>query len=111
MRWSAGCRRRWRQFCPSLDAAHQGNFPFDYVKGLYELLGELRGQNPGLAIQACASGGGRADYGLLRYADEPSGLAVHSDAVGKTVSGAALMTLGVPFFLTGDYDSLVLVLQ
>ena len=252
--------------CPSLDAAHQGNFPFDYVKGLYALLGELRGQNPGLAIQACASGGGRADYGFLRYADEfwgsddtdarervfiqwgeshffpaqaiaahvtkvpygdlarrtplkyrfdvamscrlgceleprdltadetafaracvadykrlrptiqqgdlyrlvspyghsyaalmhagksreqavvfvyglsrgnwsdyppplvlegldparryaieeinlPSGRAVHSDAVGKTVSGAALMSQGVPFFLTGDYDSLVLVLQ
>lgn len=50
-----------------------------------------------------------------RYAIEeinlPSGRAVHSDAVGKTVSGAALMTQGVPFFLTGDYDSLVLVLQ
>ena len=73
--------------------------------------GELRGQNPGLAIQACASGGGCADYGFLRYADEPSGRAVHSDAVGKTVSGAALMTQGVPFSLTGDYDSLVLVLQ
>ena len=56
--------------CPSLDAAHQANFPFDYVKGLYELLGQLRARHPGLDIQSCASGGGRADYGFLRYADE-----------------------------------------
>ena len=56
--------------CPSLDAAHQANFPFDYVTGLYDLLGKLRARHPGLDIQSCASGGGRADYGFLRYADE-----------------------------------------
>ena len=55
---------------PSLDAAHQANFPFDYTIGLYDLLGRLRTRYPNVAIQACASGGGRADYGFLRFADE-----------------------------------------
>ena len=55
---------------PSLDAAHQANFPFDYTMGLYELLGRLRKKHPAVDMQACASGGGRADYGFLRYADE-----------------------------------------
>lgn len=55
---------------PSLDASHQANFPFDYTVGLYELLGRLRTKHPAVDMQACASGGGRADYGFLRYADE-----------------------------------------
>ena len=53
-----------------LDAAHQANLPFDYTVGLYDLLAKLRAKYPGVDLQACSSGGGRVDYGFLRYADE-----------------------------------------
>ena len=53
-----------------LDAAHQANLPFDYTVGLYDLLAKLRAKYPQVDIQACSSGGGRVDYGFLRYADE-----------------------------------------
>ena len=53
-----------------LDAAHQANLPFDYTVGLYDLLAKLRAKYPAIDIQACSSGGGHADYGFLRYADE-----------------------------------------
>ncbi len=55
---------------PYLDAKHQANFAFDYTTGLYDLLGKLRAEYPKVDIQACASGGGRCDYGFLKYADE-----------------------------------------
>ena len=48
----------------------QANLWFDYTTGLYELLARLRGKYPQVDIQACSSGGGRLDYGFLRYADE-----------------------------------------
>ena len=53
-----------------------------------------------------AFGGGRADYGFLRYADEFWG-SDDTDARERVF----ILSQGVPFFLTGDYDSLVLVLQ
>ena len=53
-----------------LDAEHQANLPFDYTMGLYDLLAKLRAEYPTVDIQACSSGGGHADYGFLRYADE-----------------------------------------
>ncbi len=55
---------------PYLDAAHQANFAFDYTMGVYDLLARLRTAYPNVDIQACASGGGRCDYGFLKYADE-----------------------------------------
>ena len=55
---------------PYLDAEHQANMPFDYTVGLYDLLAKIRAKYPQIDIQACSSGGGHADYGFLRYADE-----------------------------------------
>ncbi|MEM8903318.1 MAG: alpha-galactosidase [Actinomycetota bacterium] len=37
-----------------------------HVLGLYELLDALRRDHPGVEIESCASGGGRADLGILR---------------------------------------------
>lgn len=37
------------------------------VKGVYELLNRLRDVFPDLAIESCASGGGRIDFGILPY--------------------------------------------
>ncbi len=48
----------------------QANVWFDYTRGLEEVLGRLRRKYPAIDIQACGSGGGRTDYGFLRYADE-----------------------------------------
>jgi alpha-galactosidase len=41
-----------------------------YVEGLYELWGELRRRHPHVVWQTCSGGGGRADYGILRLADQ-----------------------------------------
>ncbi len=37
------------------------------VRALYAMLSHLRGKFPELEIESCASGGGRADYGVLRH--------------------------------------------
>ena len=41
-----------------------------YVWGLYRVWGELRHRHPNVIWQSCASGGGRADFGILRLADQ-----------------------------------------
>lgn len=41
-----------------------------YVEGLYELWGKLKNKHPHVIWQSCSGGGGRADLGILRYADQ-----------------------------------------
>jgi alpha-galactosidase len=41
-----------------------------YVEGVYRLWGELRRRHPQVVFQSCSGGGGRADLGILRYADQ-----------------------------------------
>jgi alpha-galactosidase len=41
-----------------------------YVEGLYRLWGTLRERHPHVIWQSCSGGGGRADLGILRYADQ-----------------------------------------
>jgi len=41
-----------------------------YVQGLYHVWGTLRERHPDVIFQSCSSGGGRADMGILRYADQ-----------------------------------------
>ena len=53
-----------------LDAAHQGNLPFDYTAGYLELLARHRAKYPKVDLQVCSSGGGRMEYGSLRHCDE-----------------------------------------
>jgi alpha-galactosidase len=40
-----------------------------HVEGLYAVLDRLRAAHPGVDIESCASGGGRADYGILARTD------------------------------------------
>ena len=40
-----------------------------HVKGVYAVLDRLRAAHPGVEIESCASGGGRADYGILARTD------------------------------------------
>lgn len=53
-----------------LDAGLQSNFWVDYVQGFYSVISRIREKYPDVFIQACASGGGRVEYGALRYFDE-----------------------------------------
>ena len=48
----------------------QSNIYVDYHRGLISVLKRVRAKYPDLVIQDCASGGGRANYGLLPYFDE-----------------------------------------
>ena len=53
-----------------LPRAKQSNIHVDYYRGLLSVLQRIRAKYPDLVIQDCASGGGRANYGLLPYYDE-----------------------------------------
>lgn len=41
-----------------------------HVEGFYHTIRELRRRHPDVEFEACASGGGRADYGCMHYFDE-----------------------------------------
>jgi alpha-galactosidase len=41
-----------------------------YVQGLYRVWGTLRERHPHVTWQSCSGGGGRADLGILRHADQ-----------------------------------------
>ena len=41
-----------------------------YVQGLYHVWGALRQRHPNVIWQSCASGGGRTDLGILKFADQ-----------------------------------------
>ena len=53
-----------------LPKSKQNNLSIDYHRGLIKTLKRIREKYPDLVIQDCASGGGRANYGLLPYFDE-----------------------------------------
>jgi alpha-galactosidase len=40
-----------------------------HVRGVYNVLDLLRAAHPAVEIESCASGGGRADYGILAFTD------------------------------------------
>lgn len=48
-------------------ASDQGKVLYDYMLGLYDLLGRLRSRYPDLLIEGCSAGGGRFDAGMLAY--------------------------------------------
>jgi alpha-galactosidase len=50
--------------------AHQSHLYVDYVNGLYSVLDRLRTKYPSVPIMLCSGGGGRIDYGALKYFTE-----------------------------------------
>lgn len=55
------------QFLPDLEQTH---FWVQYTKGLYSVYERIRAKYPTFVIQDCASGGGRLDYGALKFHNE-----------------------------------------
>ena len=53
-----------------LPADKQTHFWHGYVKGLYSVYQRIRAKHPDIQIQLCSSGGGRLEYGALKYHDE-----------------------------------------
>lgn len=53
-----------------LDADKQSHFWVAYNKGLYKTYDRLMQAFPNVIFQACSSGGGRVDYGALKYHHE-----------------------------------------
>jgi len=48
----------------------QSHIYIDYVNNLYSILAKLRQKYPRLPVMLCSGGGGRVDYGALRYFTE-----------------------------------------
>lgn len=69
IKWDANAdiRNFGSQYLP---AEKQSHFYIEYHRGLESVCQRIRAKYPDLTIQACASGGGRANYGLLPYFDE-----------------------------------------
>lgn len=53
-----------------LSSDKQTHFWYEYVEGLYHVYDKIKAKYPHLMLQLCASGGGRLDYGALKYHDE-----------------------------------------
>ena len=49
--------------------SYPSDYPFEYMKGLYHVLGEIRRRFPKALLENCASGGNRFDHGMIRYFD------------------------------------------
>lgn len=43
---------------------------YRHLEAVYEIVAALKARHPGLLIEACASGGGRVDFGTLRVFDD-----------------------------------------
>ena len=64
------CNRVVRSFGSTYLGKEQDRFYVDYCQGLYSVMQRIRAKYPDVIIQCCSSGGGRVDYGALRYFDE-----------------------------------------
>ena len=69
IKWDANCAIQ-NYGSLYLSANRQSNLYVDYQLGLLKVLKRVRQKYPDVVIQDCASGGGRANYGLLPYYDE-----------------------------------------
>ena len=64
------CNRVIQSFGSPYLGAAQDKFYISYVQGLYNVMRRIREKYPHVLVQCCSSGGGRVDYGSLRYCNE-----------------------------------------
>lgn len=53
-----------------LPAGEQSHLWIDYTRALYDILARVAQRHPGVELMICSGGGGRVDYGALRYGQE-----------------------------------------
>ena len=53
-----------------LDNSRQSHLYIDWHKGFEEVMNRLRALHPEIVIQACGGGGGRVNWGVMKYFDE-----------------------------------------
>ena len=64
------CNRSMTNAYSSYLKEKQTHLYIDYTKGLYKVMDRIRAKYPHLPIMLCAGGGGRTDYGALKYFTE-----------------------------------------
>ena len=64
------CNRVIQSFGSPYLKGDQDRFYIEYVQGLYNVMRRIREKYPNVLIQCCSSGGGRIDYGALKYCNE-----------------------------------------
>jgi alpha-galactosidase len=55
---------------PYLPKDRQSHLWIDYVRNLYEIMDRLAKRHPHVEVMMCSGGGGRVDYGAMRFAHE-----------------------------------------
>ncbi|MBO4635130.1 MAG: alpha-galactosidase [Bacteroidales bacterium] len=64
------CNRVIQNFGSTCLKAEQDRFYIAYCQGLYNVMRRIREKYPQVLVQCCSSGGGRVDYGALKYCNE-----------------------------------------
>lgn len=64
------CNRTLCSFESSYLGEEQDRFYVEYCQGLYKVMRRIREKYPEVIVQCCSSGGGRLDYGSLKYCNE-----------------------------------------
>ena len=77
------CNRVVNTFGSPRLGVSQDRFYVDYVQGLYSVMRRLREKYPSTVVQCCSSGGGRVDYGALKYFNEVW-TSDNTDAISRT---------------------------
>ncbi|MDT3365690.1 MAG: alpha-galactosidase [Bacteroidota bacterium] len=64
------CNRPVESFGSPYLGTEQERFYIEYVQGFYKIMERIRAKYPSVLVQCCSSGGGRVDYGSLKYFNE-----------------------------------------
>ena len=64
------CNRTVADFGSTYLGKDQDRFFVEYAQGVYNVMRCLRAKYPDTIVQCCSSGGGRVDYGALKYFNE-----------------------------------------
>ena len=64
------CNRTVADFGSKYLGKDQDRFFVEYTQGIYNVMRRLRAKYPDTIVQCCSSGGGRVDYGALKYFNE-----------------------------------------
>ena len=64
------CNRTVADFGSKYLGSEQDRFFVEYAQGIYNVMRRLRAKYPDTIVQCCSSGGGRVDYGALKYFNE-----------------------------------------